>query len=75
MRGTKNSQYIRKETIEIHKFPKDFPDNEIEAKVLEIFNEVIVKLTHRKRMRAIIKSRSKLANKVTQTKLQVGRVY
>ena len=95
-----NSQYLRKETIEIHKFPKDFPDKKIEAKVLEMLNEVkeeeeapftaadfhachrlakkdrvIVKLTHRKRMRAVIKSRSKLSNKDTQTKLQIGRVY
>ena len=95
-----NSQYLRKETLEVHKFPKDLPDSQIETKVLEIFNaikdeddepytamdfhachrlhkkdRVIVKMTHRKRLRAVVKSRPKLANSETQTKLKVGRVY
>ena len=35
-----NSQYLRKETFEIHKFPKEVPDNKIEEKVLEIINEI-----------------------------------
>ena len=36
---------------------------------------MIIKLTHRKRMRAVIKSRTKLATKDIQTKLKMGRVY
>ena len=97
-----NSQYLRKETIEIHKFPaaEVIPDNEVENKVLEILNtikgedddqytaadfhachrlkqkgRVIVKMTHRKRMRAVVKSRTKLANQVTQQNLNIGRVF
>ena len=86
--------------MELHKFPKEVPDNALETKVLEVFNElkeddeepytsadfhachrltqkdrVIVKMTHRKRMRAVVKSRVKLANSVTQKKLNIGRVY
>ena len=97
-----NSQYLRKETIEIHKFPAPevIPDNEVENKVLEILNtingedddqytaadfhachrlkqkgRVIVKMTHRKRMRAVVKSRTKLANQVTQQNLNIERVF
>ena len=88
--------------MEIHKFPlaDDVPDNQVEQKVLEIFNEVkeeedepytaedfhachrlaikgrvIVKMTHRKRLRAVVKSRGKLASKDTQKKLGTGRMY
>ena len=86
--------------LEIHKFPKSVANEDIEANVLEIINEikeprdpdytpmdfhachrlhnkerVIVKMTHRKGLRAVIKSRPKLANKATQEKLKIGRVY
>ena len=95
-----NSQYIRKETLEIHKFPKDVPDSALEEKVLELFNavkeeedepltaadfhachrlanreRVIIKFTHRKRMRAVIKSRNKFANPDTKRNLNIGRIY
>ena len=97
-----NSQYMRKETIELHKFPsvEDVPDDKLEEKVLDIFNavrkeddeiytasdfhachrlkvkgRVIVKMTHRKRMRAVVKSRSKLANADIQRALKIGRVF
>ena len=37
-------------------------------------DRVIVKMTHRKRMRAVIKSRSKLANEDVKKKLNIGRI-
>ena len=100
--NNRNSQYTRKETIELHRFPdvEQVPNKDLEEKVLSILNNikdehddvytatdfhachrlvqkdrVIVKLTHRKRMRAIVKSRGKLADKTTQQELNIGRVF
>lgn len=35
-----NSHYLRKETVELHKFHKEVPENAREEKVLEVFNEL-----------------------------------
>ena len=95
-----NSQYLRKETLELHKFPENIKDGDLENKVVEILNEtkepedppytpmdfhachrlanrkrVIVKMTHRKKLRAIVKSRVKLAKPEVQQTLKIGRIY
>ena len=96
----RNSQYSRKETLELHKFPKEVKDDDLETKVVEILNAIkepeddpitpadfhachrlsqkdrgIVKMTHRKRMRAVIKSRTKLAKDEVQKRLKIGRIF
>ena len=90
-----NAQYARKETVELHGFPANVRDNDIESKVVEIFNKilpdgeekvsksdfhtahrmhakdrVIVKFTHRKKMRSVLNYRSQL--KETAVKTSIG---